>query len=70
LNHLKNAVTGGLNWNGFSYIEVISICPTNRGKMMGFANPAQMLMATKNLTQEGNKLYQLEIDYNDNIKTQ
>ena len=70
LNHLKNAVTGGLNWNGFSYIEVISICPTNRGKMMGFANPAQMLMATKNLTQEGNKLYQLEIDYKDNIKTQ
>ncbi len=40
---LKNSIKKALKTNGFSFIEVISQCPTNFGRRIGKAKPAEML---------------------------
>ncbi|MCS7386390.1 MAG: 2-oxoacid:ferredoxin oxidoreductase subunit beta [Candidatus Methanomethylicota archaeon] len=40
---LKNSIKKALTKNGFSFIEVVSQCPTAYGRRAGFKNPAEML---------------------------
>lgn len=40
---LKNSIKKALNKNGFSFIEVVSQCPTAYGRRAGFKSPVEML---------------------------
>ncbi|RLE52806.1 MAG: 2-oxoacid:ferredoxin oxidoreductase subunit beta [Candidatus Methanomethylicota archaeon] len=40
---LKNSIKKALRKKGFTYIEVVSQCPTSYGRNAGFKNPSEML---------------------------
>ncbi len=42
-SHFRNAIQQSLSWDGFSFVEIMSICPTNLGKNLGFDTPKDML---------------------------
>lgn len=57
INHLKKCIKEAIQWKGFSFVDIISDCPTNFGRRVGYKNAYQMLMDYK-------KNYQI----NDNTK--
>lgn len=61
--HLKDSIEGALKWDGFSFVEILSICPTNHGRDMGFANAGQMTLSLKEKVENDSERYKLEILY-------
>ncbi len=45
--HMRNAVKKSLDHEGFSFVEIYSICHTNYGRLQGEPSPATMLVKMK-----------------------
>ena len=45
--HLEKAVQAAIEWEGFSFIDVISFCIENNGRRLGFKNGYEMLFKIK-----------------------
>ncbi len=55
LEHLKAVIKKGMEWNGFSFIEVRSYCVENAGRRQGFASSYEMLQTLKQYKIAGEK---------------
>lgn len=47
LPHLKKCLQEALEWNGFSFVEVITMCMTNYARRLGFKTNYDILMQLK-----------------------
>lgn len=47
IEHLKKCIKEAIRWKGFSFVDIISDCPTNFGRKMGYKNAYEMLMDYK-----------------------
>jgi len=47
INHLQKCFQAALEWEGFSFIDVISFCIENNGRRLGFKNGYEMLFKIK-----------------------
>ncbi len=47
MEQLKQASRKSLEWDGFSFVEIISTCHTNHGRLQGIDTPALMLAEMK-----------------------
>jgi 2-oxoglutarate ferredoxin oxidoreductase subunit beta len=47
MKELTRSMGEALRWNGFSFIEVVSMCPTTYGRRNGFADGLEMLKDIK-----------------------
>jgi 2-oxoglutarate ferredoxin oxidoreductase subunit beta len=64
LNHMKDSIRAALSWDGFAFVDILSMCPTNHGRIMGFNTPVEMLMSLKNrVTNPQLESDKLVIDY-------
>lgn len=62
--HLKDTIAAALKWEGFAFVEILSMCPTNHGRIMGFNTPVEMLGALRTKVAEGlDPNFKLEILY-------
>lgn len=61
--HMRDTINAALKWQGFAFVEVLSMCPTNHGRIMGFKTPVDMLKALKEKVDQGAEHYKLEIVY-------
>ncbi|MBD3328944.1 2-oxoacid:ferredoxin oxidoreductase subunit beta [Candidatus Dojkabacteria bacterium] len=41
VKHLRDSIFAALTWDGFAFVEVLSICPTQRGSNLGLS-PAEL----------------------------
>jgi 2-oxoglutarate ferredoxin oxidoreductase subunit beta len=41
-DNLADTVQKALKWPNFSFVEVVSVCPTNYYRRLGFKNPAEI----------------------------
>lgn len=44
---MYNVMKKSLDWKGFSFVEIFSICHTNYGRLQGFNSPAEMILEQK-----------------------
>ncbi|NUN21905.1 MAG: 2-oxoglutarate ferredoxin oxidoreductase subunit beta [Candidatus Jettenia caeni] len=49
LNHMKKCIKEALKFNGFSFVEVRTMCIVNYGRRLGYKNSNEMLMHYKEL---------------------
>ncbi len=47
LNHMKKCITEALKFNGFSFVEVRTMCIVNYGRRLGYKDSHEMLMNYK-----------------------
>jgi len=43
MKQMQEILTEAINWQGFSFVNVQSICPTNYGRRAGFKNASEMM---------------------------
>ena len=49
VDHLKKVVKESLEWEGFSFVEVIAHCITNNGLRIGYKDAYEMMMTIKKM---------------------
>lgn len=62
VKHLRDSIFASFSWEGFSFVEVLSICPTQRGKNID-KSPTEMISLLKKEIHNNSEM-KLEIIYN------
>ena len=51
---MRNCFKEAIEWDGFSFVDVIEDCIVNHGRRLGYKNSHDMLLSYKNFKQKKN----------------